>query len=93
MKNKLTPLLALILLVVMNSQLTPVYAQGTAITYQGRFNDSGIPYNGNAEFQPTLWSAPTEGSLIASNSPNQIAVSVTNGLFTLTLDFGTNFPG
>ncbi|MEO6033860.1 MAG: hypothetical protein ABIQ35_01265, partial [Verrucomicrobiota bacterium] len=93
MKNKLSPVLALILLAVINFHLAPLYAQGTAITYQGRFNDSGTPYNGNAEFQPTLWNAVAGGSLVASNSPNQVAVTVTNGLFTLSLDFGTNFPG
>lgn len=67
--------------------------QGTAFTYQGRLNNNGSPLSGGAEFQPTLWSAESNGTQIAGNFPAQIIVEVTNGLFTLPLDFGTNFPG
>ncbi|MCX7722276.1 MAG: hypothetical protein N2379_04355, partial [Verrucomicrobiae bacterium] len=72
---------------------TQLYSQGTAFTYQGRLNSGGLPYTGLAEFQPTLWDAATGGTKLADNSPQQVIVGVTNGLFVLTLDFGTNFPG
>lgn len=72
---------------------SPLQAQGTAFTYQGRLNDSGGPFTGNAEFQATLWSAATAGTAIASNSPPSVIVPVTNGLFVLPLDFGAAFPG
>jgi hypothetical protein len=68
-------------------------AQGTAFTYAGRLDQGGSPYTGPAEFQPTLWDAASGGTLVAPNSPAQVLVSVTNGLFTLPLDFGDNFPG
>src|SRR5687767_3517862 len=69
------------------------HAQGTGFTYQVRLAENGSPYNGNAEFQATLWSVPTGGTVLASNSPPTVIVPVTNGLFVLPLDFGANLPG
>jgi len=74
-------------------QVCQLFAQGTAFIYQGRLDSGGVPYSGNAEFQPTLWDAVSGGTQIAANSPAQVIVSVTNGLFVLPLDFGANFPG
>lgn len=68
-------------------------AQGTAFTYQGRLDTNGVPFTGNAEFQATLWDAPSGGTKVADNQPAVILLGVTNGLFLLPLDFGTNFPG
>ncbi|HQK02064.1 MAG TPA: tail fiber domain-containing protein [Verrucomicrobiota bacterium] len=68
-------------------------AQGTAFTYQGRLDSNGAPFNGNAEFQATLWTAATGGTQVAANNPAAVVVDVNNGLFTLRLDFGANFPG
>jgi hypothetical protein len=68
-------------------------AQGTAFIYQGRLAEGGTAFTGSAEFQPTLWTAPSGGSVVASNSPASVIVSVTNGLFILPLDFGSSFPG
>lgn len=73
--------------------VTLAVAQGAAFTYQGRLDNGGLPYTGNAEFQPTLWNAPSGGTKIADNAPAQVVVGVTNGLFVLPLDFGANFPG
>ncbi len=69
------------------------YAQGTGFTYQGFLTDGGGPYTGNAEFQASLWNAASGGVALASNTPTQVIVGVTNGLFVLPLDFGANFPG
>ncbi|MFN7138343.1 MAG: tail fiber domain-containing protein [Limisphaerales bacterium] len=68
-------------------------AQGSTFTYQGRLEDSGVAYNGTAEFQPTLWESANGGNLIATNNPATLIVGVTNGLFVLPLDFGIVFPG
>jgi len=65
-------------------------AQGTAFTYQGRFNTNGTPYTGAAEFQFTLWYTPSGGSAVATNNPASIIATVANGLFTVTLDFGSD---
>ncbi len=69
------------------------FAQGTALTYQGRLMDSNSAFTGTAEFQATLWSAVSGGTALATNSPPGVIVGVTNGLFVLPLDFGANFPG
>ncbi len=66
---------------------------GTAFTYQGWLTESGVVYDGNAEFKPTLWDAASGGTQVAANSPASLVVGVTNGLFLLPLDFGASFPG
>ena len=61
--------------------------QGTAFTYQGRLNSGGNPANGNYDFQFRLSSSP---SVINYVGPAFVtnAVPVSNGLFTVALDFG-----
>jgi alpha-tubulin suppressor-like RCC1 family protein len=69
-----------------------VSAQGTAFTYQGRLNDGGGPANGSYDLTFTLFDTNSGGTVVAgprTNSP----LGVTNGLFTVTLDFGDQFPG
>ncbi|MCX6916060.1 MAG: SUMF1/EgtB/PvdO family nonheme iron enzyme [Verrucomicrobia bacterium] len=70
-------------------------AQGTGFTYQGRLDSGGVPYSGTAHFRPTLWDDLDSGTQLAINSPPELEVAVTNGLFVLLLDFGANsqFPG
>ena len=62
-------------------------AQGTAISYQGRLNDSGAPANTNYDFRFAVFDAPTGGTNVSVWLTNS-AVPVSNGLFTVTLDFG-----
>src|SRR5688572_8281239 len=62
-------------------------AQGTAFTYQGRLNDAGGPARGNYDLTFTLFGASNGGSALAgplTNSPT----AVSNGLFSVTLNFG-----
>jgi hypothetical protein len=68
-------------------------AQGNTFTYQGRLTSGGSGYTGSAEFQATLWSVASGGTVVASNAPTAVLVEVTNGLFVLPLNFGANFPG
>ncbi|HTQ49612.1 MAG TPA: hypothetical protein VMJ12_02795 [Candidatus Acidoferrales bacterium] len=94
MKIKLKfPALALLaLLSSLNTQLSAVFAQGTAFTYQGRLNDSGSPANGSYDLRFVLYDNNVGGSQqgpILTNS----ATAVSNGLFAVTLDFGSQFPG
>jgi hypothetical protein len=63
------------------------FAQGTAFTYQGRLNVGANPANGTYDLQFTPYGLASGGSGVAApltKSP----VGVTNGLFTVTLDFG-----
>jgi microcystin-dependent protein len=62
------------------------FAQGTAFTYQGRLTDGSIPANGNYDFRFILNDAPSGGSGLATNQ--FLGVAVSNGLFTVALDFG-----
>ncbi|MCC5823680.1 MAG: hypothetical protein LAT64_10895 [Phycisphaerales bacterium] len=67
-----------------------VDAQASAesqFTYQGRLDMHAQPYTGTADFQFTLWDAPSGGSQIGSvNAKN--GVEIEDGLFTAELDFG-----
>jgi Chaperone of endosialidase len=84
MKTKIRKLLAALLTL---SAVHHAAAQGTAFTYQGQLQNNGAPVNGTYNFSFALYNAPGGGSLIAG--PDQTnGVIVTNGLFTVTLDFG-----
>jgi Chaperone of endosialidase len=73
-------------LLTINSPLT-TEGQGTAFTYQGRLNDTGNPANGNYDLTFTLFGVSSGGSVIVGPVTNS-ATPVSNGLFTVTLDFG-----
>src|SRR5689334_4558760 len=79
-------LLALLSL-AFGSQLSITFGQGSALTYQGRLNDSGGAANGNYDLQFTLFDAATNGNAVAGPNTNSPTV-VSNGLFTVVLDFG-----
>jgi hypothetical protein len=60
---------------------------GTTFTYQGRLGDAGQPANGAYDLQFSLRDALTGGA--QNGGPLVIEdVTVQNGLFTVTLDFG-----
>src|SRR5687768_290361 len=75
-------------------------AQGSAFTYQGRLTDGGAPPTGTYELEFKLFDAASGGTQQPQPSPVTVqftgaqAVSVTNGVFTVQLDFGAAaFPG
>ena len=63
---------------------------GTAFTYQGQVKESGQPIDGLADFQFSLWSTSEEGSQYG-DILSVTSVNVTDGLFTVHLDFGSVF--
>ena len=87
MKNKLFALLALAFLSTLNPQLSTLFAQGTAFTYQGRLQDGAGLANGRYDLRFNLYDALTLGNLVAGPQTNSPVV-VSNGLFTVVLDFG-----
>lgn len=66
-----------------------VSAQTTEFSYQGLLTDNSASANGNFDFEFRLFEAATGGTSLGSvQRPN---VVVTNGVFSVVLDFG-NFP-
>src|SRR5271157_304774 len=62
-------------------------AQGTAFTYQGMLKAGGSPANGSYDLTFQLFNAATNGAGVGPILTND-AIAVSNGLFTVTLDFG-----
>src|SRR6266498_2314817 len=69
-----------------------IVAQTTEFTYQGRLLIGGLPANGSHDFQFLLFDAPDGGTQLASTITLS-AVNVNNGVFSVRLDFGNQFPG
>lgn len=83
----------LVLLLILTAGSARVAAQGSAFTYQGRLVEAGQPANGTYDLQFTLYDAAGGGHVISAPLTNS-STAVSNGLFTVTLDFGANaFPG
>jgi hypothetical protein len=59
---------------------------GTAFTYQGHLTDGGSPANGTYDFQFKLHDAASAGNQLGTVTKED--VTVTDGLFTVVLDFG-----
>lgn len=85
MKIQLTRMLAATLLF---ATIREVIAQGTAFTYQGQLVSSGAPASGIYNLSFTLFTVPAGGSAAAGPVITN-GVIVTNGLFTVTIDFGS----
>ncbi|MBK9138954.1 MAG: tail fiber domain-containing protein [Verrucomicrobia bacterium] len=82
--------LFMVILTAMVLSNSPAFAAplGTAFTYQGKLADAGQPAHGAYDFRFAIYDAASGGGLVAgplTNSP----VAVSNGLFTVTLDFGS----
>jgi len=69
-----------------------VLAQGTTFTYQGRLNDGAAPADGSYDLKFDLFDAASGGAPQATSITN-LAKGITNGLFTVSLDFGNPFTG
>jgi hypothetical protein len=76
------------------------FAQTSTFSYQGRLTDAGLPASGSYEMQFKLFDAATPGNQTGPTltfdgaGSNPAAVTVTNGVFAVQLDFGAGaFPG
>jgi hypothetical protein len=69
-----------------------LFAQSTAFTYQGKLRDTGSTANGMYDFEFRLFDAQNNGVQVGSTS-SKPSVSVVDGVFTVTLDFGAAFTG
>ncbi len=69
-----------------------VSAQTTAFTFQGTLNNASAPATGNYDFEFLLFDTLGGGAPVGATLPRN-AVAVANGIFTVSLDFGAQFPG
>lgn len=70
----------------------PEAVASTAFTYQGELKKSGNPYTGTCNLRFKLFTLSVGGSQLGSTITLN-NVSVSDGLFTVTLDFGNQFNG
>jgi hypothetical protein len=90
MKNKM--LLSLFGFTLALAQM--VSAQTTAFTYQGKLTDNGNPANGNYDLRFRVYDSEMLPGNLKSSELGFPNVPVTDGLFTIKLDFGsTPFNG
>ena len=68
------------------------FAQSTEFTYQGRLLDSALPPTANYDFQFSLWDSLVNGTQVGTTQTLK-GVSVSNGIFTVKLNFGPAFSG
>jgi hypothetical protein len=86
MKNRIVKLLVALTLL---AGLRQAIAQGTAFTYQGQLDANGAPVNGSYDLIFTLYTNGSGGAAMGGPRTN-LATSVSNGLFTATIDFGSD---
>jgi microcystin-dependent protein len=80
-------LLALLALSTLNLRLSTASAQTTAITFQGQLTSGAGNANGSYDLRFAVYDANVAGNFIAGPVTNS-AVTVSNGLLTVALDFG-----
>ena len=82
----ISALIILMGLFTAQSRLQAQVPVGTAFTYQGQLKESGVPVDGEYDFQFRLYDAPNGGSPVGGNVTPQ-TLPVANGLFVAELDF------
>lgn len=85
--RKIIPFLITIVTCSLAYPLCNSFAQGTAFTYQGRLNDASNPAQGFYDLRFTVFDSSAGGSAVAGPQTNS-AVTISNGLFTVALNFG-----
>jgi hypothetical protein len=78
-----------LLLLALICSAVAAWSQSAPFTYQGRFSQNGAPFSGVVEMQFTLWDAVSNGTQLAATSPAVQSLSVSNGLFSATIDFSS----
>src|SRR5258708_25746778 len=66
------------------------FAQGTAFSYQGRLNDGANPATGIYDLQFAIYDSTNLPGVVIAGPLVNAATSVSNGLFTVVLDFGSD---
>src|SRR5215472_12457327 len=86
---KTTPLCKILVwLMVLQMTTRHVSAQNTSFTYQGRLTANGLAQAGSYDLTFTLYDAASGGTKLGVSLTSTAATDA-NGVFTVTLDFGT----
>src|SRR5215813_4462452 len=81
--------ISLVAVIAISLGATATFAQSSSFTYQGRLTDGGTSANGNYDLQFALFDSLSGGTQVGSTlTLNTVAVS--NGVFTVNLDFGAS---
>jgi len=92
-KTSLHPVRLALIGLIFITGIIMAQAQTTAFTYQGKLSDGAMSANGSYDLGFALFDAASGGTQIGSPL-TRAAVSVTNGVFTVQLNFGAAaFPG
>src|SRR5687767_12930571 len=81
-----------LLIVLISLSAIHATAQSTEFTYQGRLLSGEVPANGAHDFEFLLWDEITTGTQIGP-TVTLTNVNVNNGVFSVRVDFGNQFPG
>lgn len=73
--------------------LLAVNAQTTEFTYQGRLINGGLPASVPHDFEFRLFATETGGSPIGGVVESRPGVQISNGVFSVRLNFGAEFDG
>jgi hypothetical protein len=68
----------------------PQEGMGTAFTYQGQLKNASGPVTGSCDFQFGLWDSLANPTGQIGTTQSKSSVALSNGLFTVQLDFGTS---
>jgi len=77
---------------ILDADLGITASLGNAFTYQGYLSDDGGSADGSYDFRFKLFDASSDGGQVG-DTIKKIAVSVVDGFFTVTLNFGDVFNG
>ncbi|MBK8466113.1 MAG: tail fiber domain-containing protein [Chloracidobacterium sp.] len=84
---------ALVFLTLTVCSVQKISAQTTEFTYQGSLQDGANPANGNYDFEFRLFDLAS-GGVQQGSTVQRLNVAVANGIFTVSLDFGSGtLPG
>ncbi len=72
---------------VLAQEMDPLVELGTAFTYQGQLKKDGNLVNANCDFEFRLYDASSGGTQIG-NTQTKTNINVSDGVFTVALDFG-----
>ncbi len=82
----------LFFLFTVHCSLITAQAQSNEFTFQGRLLDNTLPPTANYDFEFSLWDSLVDGTQ-AGTTQTITGVAVANGIFTVRLNFGSQFPG